>query len=256
MSKSGCCERVCKLFSPSSSAPAESRRDLLVEGNQTQNQRQEQAPAKQQKLKMPKIFIVYYSMYGHVKQLALKVKEGIEKTGCEVVIYQVAETLPAEVLEKMHAPPKDAEIPVLDVHDLAQADGIIFGVPTRFGMLPAQMKAMFDATGGLWQTGALIGKPASVFFSTATLGGGQETTALTLVTQFSHHGMIYVPIGPSSPLIFSLDEIHGGSAYGAGTIAGPDGSRQPSELELGLATHQGEHFAKVVKALTLGREQL
>jgi len=192
-------------------------------------------------------------MYGHVKAMAEKVKEGIEKAGCEVVIYQVAETLPEEVLTKMGAPPKDESHPVLDVADLPQADGIIFGVPTRFGMLPTQMKAMFDATGSLWQTGALVGKPAACFFSTGTQGGGQETTALTLVTQLTHHGMIFVPIGYTCPLLFNMEEIHGGSPYGAGTYAGADGSRMPSELELNVAAHQGEYFAGIVKAMALGK---
>lgn len=140
--------------------------------------------------------------------------------------------------------------PVITPDELVKADGFLFGYPTRFGMLPAQAKAFWDSTGGLWMKGALVGKPAGVFFSTGTQGGGQETTALTSVTQLVHHGMIYVPIGYSSPLVTDMSEVHGGSPYGAGTLAGPDGSRQPSELELKLARHQGKHTGSIVAKLS------
>ncbi|CAM9724425.1 unnamed protein product [Ectocarpus sp. 6 AP-2014] len=163
------------------------------------------------------------------------------------------ETLPADILEKMHAPPKDESIPEVDVKDLVNADGILFGFPTRFGTLPTQMKSVLDATGGLWQSGGLVGKPAGVFISTATQGGGQETSALTFLTQLAHHGMMFVPIGYSSPLLFNNDEVHGGSPYGAGTLAGGDGSRMPSDLEKGVAKHQGSFFAGTCKALKAGR---
>lgn len=153
----------------------------------------------------------------------------------------------------MYAPAKP-DVPVINPADLAEADGIIFGMPTRFGMMAAQVKALFDATGSLWGKGALVGKVASTFFSTATQGGGQETTALTAITQFTHHGMIYVPIGYSSPLLFNMDEIHGGSPYGAGCLAGPKGERQPSKLELDVAEHQGTYVAGVVSALKKGRD--
>jgi len=165
----------------------------------------------------------------------------------------VAETLPKEVLDKMYAPAKP-DVPVINPQDLAEADGIIFGIPTRFGEMAGQMKALFDATGGLWGKGALVGKVASVFFSTGTQGGGQETTALTTVTQFVHHGMIYVPIGYSNPQLFDMNEVHGGSPYGAGTLAGTKGERQPSKLELGVAEHQGKYVGGVVKALKCGRD--
>jgi NAD(P)H dehydrogenase (quinone) len=172
-------------------------------------------------------------------------------------VLQVAETLPAEVLAKMHAPPKDANVrTITDPQELKQYDGILFGIPTRFGMMPAQMKAFVDSTGGLWMEGALVGKTGGVFFSTATQGGGQETTALTAITQFTHHGMIYVPIGYSDPSIMSMDEVHGGSPYGAGTFAGPKGDRQPSALELGVAQHQGKHFGTITSALKAGRAAL
>lgn len=186
--------------------------------------------------------------------MAQRVAKGVEAAGAEVKIYQVPETLNAGILEKMHAPAKDANVAVLnDVAELEQYQGILFGIPTRFGQMPAQMKAMFDATGQLWQKGALVGKTAGVFFSTATQGGGQETTALTTLTQFTHHGMIFVPIGYSDPSLFNMDEVHGGSPYGAGTFAGPKGDRMPSALELGVAEHQGKYFAGVTVALTKGR---
>jgi len=153
----------------------------------------------------------------------------------------------------MHALPRDDTIPTITTVQLAGADGIIFGVPTRFGVMPAQMKALFDSTGGLWMEGKLVGKTAGVFFSTATQGGGQETTALTMVTQFTHHGMIFVPIGYTDRSLMNNDELHGGSPYGAGTFAGPAGDRKPTELELGVAKHQGEYFTKVTAALIKGR---
>ncbi|CEM08867.1 unnamed protein product [Vitrella brassicaformis CCMP3155] len=203
----------------------------------------------------PKVYIVFYSMYGHVRALAQEMKKGVEEAGGECLLYQVAETLSDEVLKKMSAPPKDTDIPVVDVHTLPDADGILFGTPTRFGAMCAQMKAMWDATGGLWQGGKLVGKPAGIFFSTATQAGGQETTALTALTQFTHHGMIFVPIGYTlGEVQFDMSEIHGGSAYGAGTFAGADGSRMPSEKELALAKHQGKYFTNVTKAIKAGRQ--
>jgi NAD(P)H dehydrogenase (quinone) len=155
------------------------------------------------------------------------------------------ETLPDEVLKKMGAPPK-ADDAVATPDALVNFDAILFGIPTRFGMAPAQMKALMDSTGQLWQSGSLIGKPAGIFFSTGTQNGGQETTALTFITQLVHHGMIFVPMGFSTPLLFDLAAPHGGSPYGSGTIAGPDGSRMPSELEKQMAVHHGQHFGAVV----------
>ena len=149
----------------------------------------------------------------------------------------------------MGAPPK-TDAPVITPQELAEADGILFGFPTRFGMMAAQMKAFLDSTGGLWQEQALAGKPAGCFFATGTQGGGQESTALTAVTQLAHHGMIYVPIGGTfGARMFGMDEVRGGSAYGAGTFAGADGSRTPSEIELAMANHQGKQFAAVAKKL-------
>ncbi|KAF1335854.1 Nad quinone oxidoreductase, partial [Globisporangium splendens] len=199
---------------------------------------------------MTNVAIIYYSTYGHIAKMAEKVKEGVESVaGVTATIYQVPETLSDEILAKMHAAPKkDHPIATLDV--LKNADGILFGFPTRFGTFPAQVKALFDATGGLWSTGALVGKPAGFFFSTGTQGGGQETTAFTAVTFLTHQGLTFVPLGYRSPLLFSFDEIHGGSPWGAGTYAGPDGSRQPSTLELDVAKVQGESFAQVAKKLS------
>lgn len=199
---------------------------------------------------MGKILIVFYSTYGHVYSMAKAVKEGVDKVeGCEGLLYQVPETLPKEVLQKMHAPPKP-DVPTITPDLLVDCDGIIFGFPTRYGMMAAQMKAFFDHTGGLWTSGQLTGKPCSFFVSTGTQGGGQETTIMTALTQSTHHGMIYVPIGYSAGnLMYGVDEPKGGSPWGAGCLAGPDGSRQPSETELAIAKHQGEYFAG--KALKL-----
>jgi NAD(P)H dehydrogenase (quinone) len=200
--------------------------------------------------KMVKIYIVYYSLYGHVHKLAQAIKEGVDSIeGAEGVLYQVPETLPAEVLEKMHAPPKP-DVPVITAKDLPDADGFIFGFPTRFGTFPAQFKAFLDSTGQLWQSGALVGKPCGLFTSTATQNGGQETTLLTAITVLTHHGMIFVPVGYSfGGGMFDVDVAHGGSPYGAGTLAGADGSRQPSEVELAMAKHQGSYFSKVAAKL-------
>ncbi|GIL53279.1 hypothetical protein Vafri_8922 [Volvox africanus] len=197
-----------------------------------------------------KVWIIFYSTYGHVKTMAEAVKKGVESVeGVEATIYQVAETLSDDILSKLHAPPK-SDYPIIDPHTLAEADGFVFGFPTRFGMMAAQMKAFFDATGGLWQKGALNGKPASLFTSTATQGGGQETTLMTAVTQLAHHGMVYVPGGYSAgPGMFDVNVARGGSPWGAGTLAGGDGSRQPSEVELLQAEILGKNLAGVAKKL-------
>ncbi|KAF6265674.1 flavo protein-like protein [Scenedesmus sp. NREL 46B-D3] len=191
-------------------------------------------------------------MYGHIASLARAVKQGVDSVeGVEGILYQVAETLPAEVLVKMHAPAKPEDVPVANPSTIDAADGFVFGFPTRFGMMCAQMKAFFDATGGHWQKGSLAGKAASMFTSTASQGSGQETTIMTAVTQLAHHGMIYVPTGyGSGGAMFGLDAPKGGSPWGAGTLAGGDGSRQPSEVELEQAVFQGKNLAAIVKKLT------
>lgn len=198
-----------------------------------------------------KVYIIYYSMYGHVEKMARAAKEGVDSVeGVEGILYQVQESLPAEVLEKMHAPPKPEDVPVVDPHTIDQADGFLFGFPTRFSMMPAQMKGFFDSTGQHWQKGSLSGKPAGIFISTATQNGGQEATILTAVTQLAHHGMVYVAPGyAAGPDMFNVEVVHGGSPYGAGTIAGPTGARQPSEVELGQAKVQGKMLAEVAKKL-------
>ncbi|KAL2632441.1 hypothetical protein R1flu_017127 [Riccia fluitans] len=200
-----------------------------------------------------RIFIVFYSMYGHVLSLAKKIKEGVDSVeGVEGHLFQVPETLDAETLEQMKAPSKDPSIPTITASELPQADALLFGFPTRYGAMAAQMKAFFDTTGQLWRNQLLAGKPAGFFVSTGTQGGGQETTAWTAVTQLAHHGMLFVPIGYTFGAgMFKLDEIRGGSPYGAGTFAG-DGSRIPSECELSLAEHQGRYTAGIVKRLAGG----
>ncbi|KAL8162579.1 hypothetical protein V2J09_014068 [Rumex salicifolius] len=196
-----------------------------------------------------KVYIVYYSMYGHVDKLALEIKKGVESVeGVEAKLWQVPETLPAEVLTKMSAPPK-SDVPIITAEELQQADGFVFGFPTRFGMMAAQFKAFLDSTGGLWRTQSLAGKPAGIFISTGSQNGGQETTALTAITQLAHHGMIFVPIGYTFGAgMFEMEKVKGGSPYGAGTFAG-DGSRQPTELELQIAFHQGQVLATTAKKL-------
>ncbi|XP_077247961.1 putative NAD(P)H dehydrogenase (quinone) FQR1-like 2 isoform X1 [Tasmannia lanceolata] len=217
-----------------------------------------------------KIFIVFYSMYGHVEILARRMKKGVDGIdGVEGILFRVPETLSSEVLEQMKAPLKDDDIPVISAVELVSADGILFGFPTRYGSMAAQMKAFFDSTGQLWREQKLAGKPAGFFVSTGTQGGGQETTATasllllagtdlftlfeslswTAITQLSHHGMLFVPIGYTFGAgMFKMDTIRGGSPYGAGVFAG-DGTREPTETELALAEHQGKYMAAVVKRL-------
>jgi len=197
----------------------------------------------------PKIAIVYYSMYGHIKTLADAEKEGIESAGGSVDVYQLPETLPKEVLEKMHAPAKDSSITTLDdPSTLEKYDAFLLGIPTRYGNFPAQWKAFWDQTGKQWSSGGFAGKYAGLFVSTASQGGGQESTALASMSTFAHHGIIYVPFGYSHAFgtLVALDEARGGSAWGAGTFAGPDGSRKPSEKELELARTQGKMFYNTV----------
>ncbi|XP_073038796.1 probable NAD(P)H dehydrogenase (quinone) FQR1-like 2 [Primulina eburnea] len=198
-----------------------------------------------------KLFIVFYSMYGHVEGLARRMKRGVEMTpGVDAVLYRVPETLPDEVLCKMQAPPKDDSIPVIgSPDDLATADGFLFGFPTRYGCMAAQMKAFFDSTGQLWREQKLAGKPAGFFVSTGTQGGGQETTAWTAITQLAHHWMLFIPIGYTfGGGMFKMDSIRGGTPYGAGVYAG-DGTREPSETKLSIAEHQGKYMADIVKRL-------
>lgn len=168
--------------------------------------------------------------------------------GVEAKLWQVPETLSEEVLAKVHAPPK-SDVPIITPKQLPEADGFLFGFPTTFGSMAAQFKAFFDATVGLWRTQALAGKPAGFFCSTSSQGGGQEETPLTSITQLVHHGMIFVPTGYKfGDGMFEMEKVKGGTPYGAGTLSG-DGSRQPSELELAQAFHQGKYLAGIAKKL-------
>ncbi|KAJ3977468.1 NADH-quinone oxidoreductase [Lentinula raphanica] len=195
----------------------------------------------------PKVAIVIYSMYGHIAKLAESVKSGIESAGGSVKIFQIPETLSQDILTMMHAPAKP-DYPLIDAAKLTEFDAFLFGIPTRYGNFPAQWKAFWDSTGGLWGQGALSGKYVSVFFSTASLGGGQESTAMNAMSTFVHHGMIFVPLGYAHAFsqLTDLSEVRGGSAWGAGTVAGPKGERQPSALELEIASIQGKHFYQTV----------
>ncbi|KAJ7063959.1 1,4-benzoquinone reductase [Mycena amicta] len=195
----------------------------------------------------PKVAIVIYSMYGHIAKLAEAVKGGIEEAGGKVTIYQIPETLPQEVLTKMHAPAK-GDYPIIDPDTLATFDAFIMGIPTRYGNFPGQWKAFWDSTVGLWSTGKLYGKYAGAFVSTAGLGGGQETTIQNAISTLAHHGVLFVPLGYANAFgqLTGLAEVHGGSPWGAGTFAAPDGSRQPTALELEIANIQGKTFYKTV----------
>jgi len=193
----------------------------------------------------PKIAIVYYSMYGHIAQLAQAEKKGIEAAGGTVDLYQLPETLPQEILAKMHAPPKDSSIKTLeDPAVLEGYDAFLFGIPTRYGNFPAQWKTFWDKTGGQWQTGGFWGKYAGLFISTGTMGGGQESTAIAAMSTLTHHGIIFVPLGYKTTfgIMADLTEVRGGSPWGAGTFSAADGSRQPTPKELELAEAQGHAF--------------
>lgn len=197
-----------------------------------------------------KIYIVYYSLYGHVEIMAREVQRGANTVqGVEATLWQVPETLSDVILQKMKAPAKADDVSEIRPEQLLEADGFIFGFPSRFGVMAAQCKAFFDATHEIWKTQALAGKPAGIFWSTGFHGGGQELTALTAVTQLAHHGMIYVPVGYTFGTgMFEMNEVKGGSCYGAGTYAA-DGSRQPTELELKQAFHQGKYVAEIARKL-------
>ena len=200
-----------------------------------------------------KVHVVFYSMYSHVYQMAEAVAEGcreIEDT--EVNLFQVPELMSEEALEKSGAKETRAsfsDVPYISPDQLADADAIIFGTPTRFGNMAAQMRNFLDQTGGLWMKGGLIGKVGSVFTSTGTQHGGQETTITSFHTTLLHHGMIIVGVPYSEQRLMNMDEITGGTPYGASTLAGGDGSRQPSENELAIARFQGRHVTEVAQKL-------
>jgi NAD(P)H dehydrogenase (quinone) len=202
---------------------------------------------------MSKVLIVFYSMYGHIHQMAEAVAVGVrEVPGCEPIIKRVPETLSEEVLSKMGAlevQKSMAHIPVAHVDDLTDADAIIFGTPTRFGNMCGQMRQFLDATGPLWAKGSLVGKVGSVFTSSATQHGGQESTILSFHTTLLHHGMVVVGLPYAFAGQMGIGEITGCSPYGASTIAGGKGERMPSENELAGARFQGAHVAKIAQKL-------
>jgi NAD(P)H dehydrogenase (quinone) len=198
---------------------------------------------------MCKVLIVYYSMYGHIYKMAEAVAEGVnEVEGCEAIIKRVPETLPESVLGLMgalEAQKTMAQIPVATVDDLAEADAIIFGTPTRFGNMCGQMRQFLDATGQLWMKGSLVGKAGSVFVSSATQHGGQESTILSFHTTLLHQGMVVVGLPYAFAGQMGVAEITGCSPYGASTITGGQGERMPSENELAGARFQGSHVARI-----------
>ena len=198
---------------------------------------------------MATVLILYYSMYGHVETMAKAVAEGARSVeGVGVTIKRVPELMSEDAARNAGAK-LDQEAPIATVDELPNYDAIIFGTPTRFGNMCAQMRNLLDQTGKHWMSGALIGKVGSVFTSTATQHGGQETTITTFHTTLLHQGMIIVGVPYSCQPLLNMKEITGGSPYGAGTLANTDGSRQPSENELTIARFQGEHVGKIAKKL-------
>ncbi|UCH73824.1 MAG: NAD(P)H:quinone oxidoreductase [Rhodospirillales bacterium] len=198
---------------------------------------------------MSKVLVLYYSSYGHIETMAEAIAAGAKLVdGVEVAVKRVPELVPEDVAKSSGMKLEQAA-PVASIDELADYDAIIFGTPTRFGNMAAQMRNFLDQTGGLWMKGALIGKVGSVFVSTATQHGGQETTITSFHTTLLHQGMLVVGLPYSAQGQMTVDEITGGSPYGATTIAGGDGSRQPSENELELARFQGRHVAEIAKKL-------
>ncbi len=200
-----------------------------------------------------KIQVVFYSMYGHIYRMAEAIAEGARQVeGAEVEMYQVPELVPDEALERTGgkaARSAFAHVPVIEPDRLAEADAILFGTPTRFGNMSAQMRNFLDQTGRLWMAGGLVGKVGSVFASTASQHGGQETTITSFHTTLLHHGMIIVGVPYAEPALTQMDEISGGTPYGATTITRGDGSRMPSEIELKIARYQGRHVAEITRRL-------
>jgi NAD(P)H dehydrogenase (quinone) len=199
---------------------------------------------------MTKVLVLYYSTYGHVEAMAEAVAEGARSVpSVEVTIKRVPELMPEDVAKKAGAK-LDQKAPIATVEELPDYDAIIFGTPTRFGNMASQMRNFLDQTGGLWFRGALIGKVSSVFCSTATQHGGQETTIISFHTTLLHHGMIIVGVPYSVEELMNMNEITGGSPYGASTLAGSDGKRMPSANELTIAFAQGRRVAEIAAKLT------
>lgn len=197
---------------------------------------------------MTKVLVLYYSSYGHIETMAEAVAEGVRSAGAEATVKRVPETVPEEVAKSSHYK-LDQKAPIATVDELPDYDAIIVGTPTRFGNMAAQMKNFLDQTGGLWFTGKLVGKVGSVFASTASQHGGQETTIVSTHTVLLHQGMVIVGLPYSWQGQLKLDEVTGGSPYGATTIAAGDGSRQPSANELEGARFQGKHVAQIAAKL-------
>ena len=204
-----------------------------------------------------RIQIVFYSMYGHIYKMAEAIAEGAREVGdTEVLLYQVPELVPEDVLEKSGAKKARAafaHVPIIKPDQLSAADAIIFGTGTRFGNMTAQMRNFLDQTGGLWMSGGLVGKVGSVFTSTATQHGGQETTITSFHSTLFHHGMIVVGVPYAAQGLTNMDEISGGTPYGASTLTKGDGSRMPSANELSIARFQGRHVATIASQLKRGR---
>ena len=197
---------------------------------------------------MTKILVLYYSTYGHIETMAAAIAEGARSVeGVEVTVKRVPETMPPEVLARIGGKTDDST-PVADPKELGEYHAILFGTPTRFGNMAAQMRNFLDQTGGLWASGALIGKVGSVFTSTGT-GGGNESTIMSFVTTLMHHGMVYTGLPYACPELADISEVKGGSPWGAATLAGADGSRQPSAKELAQARFQGAHTARIAARL-------
>lgn len=200
-----------------------------------------------------KVNVIFHSMYGHIFKMAEAVSEGAKQvSGAQVKLLQVHETLPADIIAMVGATEAKkafSHVPEATLDNLEEADAIIFGTPTRYGMMTAQMKTFLDSTGQLWAKGALIGKVGSVFTSSATQHGGQESTILNFHTVLLHQGMVIVGMPYSEARQMIMTEITGGSPYGVSTIAGGDGSRKPSENELAMARFQGKHVAEIAKKL-------
>ncbi len=207
-----------------------------------------------------KVQVIFYSMFGHIYKMAEEIVKGVQLVSdVEVEIFRVPELVPDTILEKSGAKAAQeafSHIPIATVDHLADADAIIFGTPTRYGNMCAQMRNFLDQTGGLWMKNALAGKVGSVFASTGTQHGGQETTITSFHTTLFHLGLIVVGVPYAEAGLTNMNEITGGTPYGATTLAGAKGDRQPSENELTIARYQGKHVADITKALKLGRESM
>lgn len=197
---------------------------------------------------MAKVLVLYYSTYGHIETLANAIAEGAREGGAEVTVKRVPETVPEEIARNNHFK-LDQDAPIASVDELADYDAIIVGTGTRYGRLTSQMAAFWDQTGALWAKGGLVGKVGAAFTSSATQHGGNETTQFSILTNLIHHGMVIVGLDYGFAGQMGVDEVKGGSPYGASTIAGGDGSRQPSEVELAGARYQGKRVAEVAAKL-------